>query len=255
MPIIVSKDYLTLYNFGFAVPQGLPQVSEDIVSAVPITLRLTGESQEPEMYRAAIVGFSSRLNTIAVPQSFMDWANARYSSRTDTPAPSRLIVEIDRMQAGDMEKYFADAGIEVAGEQADQSRVSGFLSVVSQVVTANGAVISGLAIFILLLSIFLLIQKSRKILRNLMLLGYSPTDVGKYYIRMVAAMNLVVTAVAVGMALFARTFWSGPLEQIGIGGASAWPMLVTALVYMVGVTALNAAVIRRHLLRIWRDNA
>ena len=39
VPIILSKDYLTLYNFGFAIPQGLPQVSENVIGAVPIKLR------------------------------------------------------------------------------------------------------------------------------------------------------------------------------------------------------------------------
>lgn len=62
VPIIMSRDYLTLYNFGFAIPQGLPQVSDKMVGAVPITLQLTGEGNVTETYSAAVVGFSSRLN-------------------------------------------------------------------------------------------------------------------------------------------------------------------------------------------------
>lgn len=88
VPIIVSKDYLALYNFGFAMPQGLPQVSEELVGMVPIKLQLAGAAHCPETFNAAIVGFSSRLNTIAVPQEFMDWANARYAGAGDNPDPS-----------------------------------------------------------------------------------------------------------------------------------------------------------------------
>lgn len=252
VPIILSKDYLALYNFGFAVPQGLPQVSEDVIGAVPITLRLTGNNPEPEYYKAAIVGFSSRLNTIAVPQSFMDWANARYAGEVH-PEASRLIVEIDRLQSSGMEEWLAKRGIEIGGDKADSNKISDFLSIVSSVVTANGLVISLLALFILLLSIFLLLQKSREKLRNLMLLGFSPREVGRYYERMVVASNLVITLLAIGIALIGRTYWERQLHDIGLGGASIWPMLITAAGYFVIVSIINVCVIRRHLLRIWHN--
>lgn len=36
VPIIISKDYLTLYNFGFATSAGLPQMSENIMSGLSL---------------------------------------------------------------------------------------------------------------------------------------------------------------------------------------------------------------------------
>lgn len=252
VPIIVSKDYLTLYNFGFALPQGLPQVSEDVIGAVPISLRLTGEEGTPETFEAAIVGFSSRLNTIAVPQSFMDWANSHFYEG-EMPEPSRLIVKVDRMQASSMKDYLTEHDIEVAGDQDGTEKITGFLSVVSEVVTVNGLVISALALFVLLLSIFLLLQKSRGILRNLMLLGYSPSDVGRYYIRLVGAINLAVTVIALGIAFYGRTLWSARLADISLGNASPLPAVAIAVAYFIIVTAANAIIIRRHLIRIWND--
>ena len=43
VPIILSKDYLTLYNFGFASSAGLPQMSEGLMSSIPLTLTLTSD--------------------------------------------------------------------------------------------------------------------------------------------------------------------------------------------------------------------
>lgn len=252
VPIILSKDYLALYNFGFAVPQGLPQVSEDVIGAVPITLRLTGENQEGEYFDAAIVGFSSRLNTIAVPQSFMDWANHRYGGEEKDEC-SRLIVEIDRMQSAGMEQWLAERGIEIGGDKADGDKVSDFLSIVSSVVTVNGVVISLLALFILLLSIFLLLQKSREKLRNLMLLGFSPSEVGRYYELMVVISNAVISLLAFGVTMLFRPFWSKSLHAIGLGGAEIWPVICVAVGYFIIVSVINVIVIRRHLLRIWSN--
>lgn len=251
VPIIISKDYLSLYNFGFAIPQGLPLVSEKIVGAIPIRLRITGEDNVAENFEAAIVGFSSRLNTIAVPQDFMDWANERYSSGK-APDPSRLIVKIDRLAAADMRKYLQEEDIEIAGDMEGMNNISAFVGIVSSVVSANGAAICALALFILILSIYLLLQKSRQTLRNLMLQGFSPDEISRYYIALVVSINACIT-MAAALATFAcRMLWIGPLREIGLGGASVLPVLLAAFVYLVFVTLINIRVIRRKLLGMWR---
>ena len=235
VPIILCKDYLTLYNFGFAVPQGLPQISEEIVGAVPITLRLTGENMVSEYFEAAIVGFSSRLNTIAVPQSFMDWANKRYSNSNNIPNASRLIVQVDRLSSSQMYDYLDKHDIELAGDKAEDGNIAQFLGIVSAVVTTNGIVICILAMFILVLSIFLLLQKNREKLRNLMLLGYT------------------ITVLSLAITFVARTFWTNNLAAIGLGEATLIPTLLFALFYLLVVTALDLFIIRTRLLRIWNN--
>ena len=44
IPIVLNKDYLALYNFGFALPQGLPQLSEEMIATVPFKLILSGNN-------------------------------------------------------------------------------------------------------------------------------------------------------------------------------------------------------------------
>ena len=36
VPIIMSKEYLALYNFGFAASRGMPQLSETVMARVPL---------------------------------------------------------------------------------------------------------------------------------------------------------------------------------------------------------------------------
>ncbi len=254
VPVILSKDYLTLYNFGFAIPQGLPQVSEEIIGAIPITLRLTGEEMETEVFDAAIVGFSSRLNTIAVPQSFMNWANEHYSKNDVPQNASRLIVEVDRLSANDMTQYLDKHEIEIAGDKEEAGKISSFLGIVSAVVTTNGVVICILAMFILVLSIFLLLQKSQEKLRNLMLLGYHPMYVARYYEVLVIAANIIITIISVSITFVSRTFWEDGLINIGLGEASLLPTIFFALIYLIGVTVLDIFVIRTRLLGIWRKH-
>lgn len=251
VPVILSKDYLTLYNFGFAIPQGLPQVSEEVVGAIPITLRLKGKDNVAEYFDAAVVGFSSRLNTIAVPQTFMDWANSRFGT-DNVQSVSRLIVKIDRLAASEMNEYLDKEEIEIAGDKESAGNISEFLRVVSAVVASNGVVISLLALFILTLSIFLLLQKNKGTIRRLMLLGFSPKEISRYYDMAVLIANTVITIVATSIAICCRMLWQGQLQEIGLGGASILPMLCSAIAYLIFVTLFNMYVIRRKLYGIWK---
>lgn len=253
IPIVLNKDYLALYNFGFALPQGLPQLSEDMIGTVPLKLVISGKNGMTEVFDANVVGFSSRLNTIAVPQEFMDWANARYANSEETDI-SRLIIKIDRLNSSASEKYLAEKGLEIAGDKEGADKVSQFMALVSGIVSATGFVISLLALFILVLSIFLLLQKSRFTLRNLILLGYSPRQVSKYYEKNVLFLNSTITLLAVGFTFVCRLIWHKPLLALGLGNGNVLFMLGAAAIYFIIITGINIFIIRKHLFSIWRNN-
>lgn len=253
IPMVVNREYLALYNFGFAAPQGLPQLSEDVVATVPLSLRLSGAGGSEALMQGGIVGFSSRLNTIAVPQSFMDWANSRFAPGEPPLAPSRLIVETDPRMAAQKDAYLADHGIQTSADRSDAGagRLARFTAIASSVVSAVGIVISLLAVFVLFLSIYLILQKSRERLSRLMLLGYSPADTARPLVRLVASVNLAVTLVALAAMFAARTLWHPALADLGLGGASVLPELSVAVAFLVIVTGANIVTIRRHLRHLW----
>ncbi|MDE6559185.1 MAG: hypothetical protein K2K29_04810 [Muribaculaceae bacterium] len=77
IPIIISKDYLALYNFGFASSAGLPKLSESLISGLPLTLALISDDGTKHVEALGrIVGYSNRFNTILVPKSALDYYNA-----------------------------------------------------------------------------------------------------------------------------------------------------------------------------------
>ena len=117
VPVIISKEYLTLYNFGFASSRGLPQISESMISMVPLQLSLSGAGRQ-QWVKARIVGFSSRLNTIAVPEEFLKWANAEFSEEP-ARAPSRLIVEVNTPGDPAIRQYLESNSLESAGDKVD----------------------------------------------------------------------------------------------------------------------------------------
>lgn len=245
IPIVLAKDYLTLYNFGFAPTRGMPQLSEDLIKKVPLKIRLSGNGNT-STFDARIVGFSSRLNTIAVPEAVMDWADSIFAEPAeDSAGTSRIIVET--LSPGDpkMMQYLDDHGYEVAGDKADSSKASFILNLVTGIVIAIGAIITLLAFFILTLSLYLLMQKNRDKLHDLMLLGYTPAAVARYYYILVSAVNAAVLVTACAIMAAASWFWEGRLHDFDFPSASKWPTLLAGLAIMTVITLFNLASIRR----------
>lgn len=250
IPIVISKDYLALYNFGFAGSRGLPQLSESLISDVPIVLKLTGNGHSDYM-RAKIVGFSSRLNTIAVPEEFMEWANSRYSAGSQHE-PSRVIVKVNSPGNPAIDTYFTDKGYEVAGDRVNSGKASYFLTVVTSIVVSVGAVISLLAFFILMLSIYLLLQKSREKISYLLLLGYTPMQVSMGYFKLIGVVNACVYILSVAAMLALSSIWESRLESLSIVAASPFVAIIVGMAIIIAITAINYLAIYRMVCRSFR---
>ena len=110
IPIIIPRNYLNLYNFGFAQSRSLPKLSEGLMSLIQMDIMMRGNGRV-EQYKGNIVGFSNRLNTILVPQSFMKWANENFAPGAEAQ-PSRLIIEVNNPADSSIAGYFQKKGYE-----------------------------------------------------------------------------------------------------------------------------------------------
>lgn len=250
IPVIISRDYLTLYNFGFAPSQGLPQASELAVSkAVNLRFTLRGNGQE-QTFEGILVGFSSRLNTIVVPEDFMKWSNEKFGSNA-IHNPSRLIVEVNSPGDERIGRYFSEHGYQVAGDKMNQSKAQGFLNIIVSIVIIVGIIISVLAFFILMLSIYLLLQKNTKKLQDLLVLGYSPSQVSRTYINMVIYINCAVMVISVILMLLMRAYYLPMLNAMDVRGGSIIMALIVAVVIMSLITLGNVLAIKRKIKDLW----
>jgi len=249
VPVIISRDYLSLYNFGFAATQGMPRISEGQAGMIPLQFTLSGNGQR-DVVPGRIVGFSSRLNTVIVPEEFMSWANARYNAGV-TPQPQRLIVEVSKPGDVKIEQYMTDHHLDVAGDKMSSSKANRFLTVIISLVIAVGIVISLLSFFVLLLSIYLLLQKNTRKLQDLLLLGYSPAQVSKPYIRLVVLLNAAVLLLAIGLMLVGRAAYMGMISSFGVNGTGVAVAVLVGIIIMAAITLGNVIAIRRKVASLW----
>ncbi len=250
VPILLSKDYLSLYNFGFAASQGMPQLSEDMVGKVPIVLTITATDGHQEYIEGRVVGFSNRLNTIIVPEKFMTWSNSRFAPEVKVQ-PSRLILEVSKPGDVAIEKYMKKHGYEIAGDKMNSNKASYMLTVIMGIVIAVGLVISLLSFFILILSIYLLLQKNTKKLQDLLLLGYTPKQVAGTYEKMVIYVNAAVYVVAIALLLYSRSLYMTQLQMFSLTGEPVWLSTLVGLVVIGLISLGNIIAIRRKVASLW----
>ncbi len=153
--------------------------------------------------------------------------------------PGRLIIETVSPGNPKIEDFLKSHGYEAAGDKGASGKAAYFLSVSTAVVAGIGAVICLLAFGILMLSVWLLLQKNRDKLHSLMLLGYTPASVSRYYFIIVGAVNFVVLVGAVLVMLSVSVLWRAPLDALGMSGASPLAAIGTGVAVMVAVTAIN----------------
>ena len=252
VPIIISKDYLALYNFGFAGSAGLPQMSESIMAGIPLRLVLTSDDGlRQKTLNARVTGFSNRLNTILVPRSFMEWSNAELGRGGAAAKPSRLVVDVSSPGDVAIKDYLSDHGLEVAGDKSGSS-ASFLLKLVVGIVLAVGIVITLLSLFILLLSISLLMEKNREKLHALLMLGCPLTEVSAPYERIIifATFAAYLLAAACGIAL--RTSYISQLEALGLNASEWWIGLATGLSVALLVMVVNVLAVKNKVLDSWR---
>ena len=84
-----------------------------------------------------------------------------------------------------------------------------------------------------------------------MSLGFNPREISRYYEAIVLVANTLITLVATILTILFRQLWHEQMQELGLGGASLMPMLITALAYLIIVTTFNIQVIRRNILKIW----
>lgn len=221
IPIIIPRAYLNLYNFGFSQTVSGPQLSEDFLSNIPLRIDIRA-GYVSDSYDAYIVGYSDRINTILVPDSFLEWANNHYGrlagqtgSDKSREGTFRLIVEAtSSSDKALLLDHIASQGYSVENNDSATSKMSYLLNVAMWVVVGIGSIFSLLSLCILTLSVYLLLQKNTKKLENLVLAGYSPRLVAAPYQILTAALNLLVVVGAITVVFVLRGYYLAKLESL-----------------------------------------
>jgi hypothetical protein len=177
VPIIMSKDYLALYNFGFALSQGLPQFTPSTIRQVTVDITLRGNGRE-QTFTGRIIGFSERINSILVPPSFMKWSNMNFGDQPDQGA-SRLLLKVKDPYDKRLAAFLTEKGYEISIGRLTGGRLAFMLNVSLFILSVIGVLMLILSIVVFILNYQLIISRSAQDIKLLLQIGYKSSQINK----------------------------------------------------------------------------
>lgn len=204
IPMVVPNTFLDMYNFGFAASQNLPQLSQQLVMSLPIQINILSP-QGVAHYYAKVVGFSDRISSVLVPQSFMNWANTKFGTDA-TAKPSRVVIRTADAGSPQLTNYLQQRGLQT---DKDKTRFSKYRQVVDWVVNISwltGALMLLFALLIFTLFIQLTIASSKDDIALLITLGTAPKQLYRFLMKQFFPVNVFIV-IAVLLIIAILQFW------------------------------------------------
>lgn len=247
VPIILPRNYVNAYNFSVARQRSLPQISESLMSMIDVRIYAHGNGKE-QTFKGKVVAFSSTLNAVLVPQAFIDWSNHEFAPEEHT-RPSRLLMQVSNPADEKITTYFSQNGLEMESDRLNAEKTTYFLRLIVTIVMVIGLIISALSFYILMLSIYLLVQKNTEKLQNLLLIGYRRTRIALPYQLLTMALNVIVLLVAIMAIIPIRDYYMTTIDTLypEIEHGGMLNTIILGIILLCVVTTLNAVIIRRKI--------
>jgi hypothetical protein len=193
VPLIISSDFLEAYNV-FAPGNGLPQMSAETVTRLPITIECSGQGKHITM-QGRIVAFSDRINSVLAPKSFLDWANQNLGEATEHGA-TRLFIKTKDANNPDFLSYLDQKNYLVNKDKTRLGRTKQTLQAVFSGLGVFGLLVVVMALMLFSFYLQLLIARSRDNLQLLLLIGYSPNWLSKNVSRQFIPVYVFIVLIA-----------------------------------------------------------
>lgn len=251
VPVAIQRDYVSLYNFGFAPSQGYPQVPAKSISNLTLKLRIRGNGVTKWM-RCRIVGFSDRINSVLVPQNFMEWANENYGNDSTNQKNSRLLLALKDPSDPKLFSYMNERGYKANQEQSKKSKISFILTIILAVVGIVSILIILLAFVVFLLTFQQVITESADNIQTLLHLGFRHQDLSAIYIKTYGILTVGVSGTAFGILIAVKRYLSATLTELGvdIGPQLHGIVILTGIAISVLLIVLNSLNISSRVKRL-----
>lgn len=247
LPIILSQDMLNLYNFGFALSKGFPQISASSIGLITIKVRIIGP-QGQRIMNARIVGFTERISSILVPQSFMEWANKNVGE--DTKAnPSRVIIKVKNPSNPKVAEYLEAENYQINQDRLNASRAASVVQVIMSVVGLVGLLFIGLSFVIFTMNFRVILAEAKNEIQLLLQLGYTSAMISSYLLRYFARLIIGISLLSCILLYVSHYFTSQFLSDKGLEVSSniepvVWVVAFALVLLMFG---LNVSFLRNIL--------
>jgi len=172
IPIIFSSDFLEIYTV-FSSGQSLPKIPRETAVGFSFLVNCYGNGQQ-QQFIGRIVALSDRINSVLVPESFLNWANKTFGPQKAIEA-SRVFIKTKDANDPKLLSFLDTKGYVINREQTILGRNKMLLQSIISGLGIFGLVVVVLALMLFSFYLQLIIARSKDNLKLLLILGYSPS--------------------------------------------------------------------------------
>ncbi len=253
VPIILPTDYLNLYNFGFAPSQNLPQISQNTAQLAGLKIKIEGRGKVTE-YNARIWGFTNRINSILVPEKFLEYTNNQFGEKQSNGS-SRIALLCKDPSNPKISKFLKEKGYETNQENLKNSKLNSLLQTVTGVILAIGILIIGLSLLGFIQYSQLLISDSTEEIKTLLIIGYTPKIIIKHYFNYYLLSIALIISLSFISLFFIQHFVSGYMTNKGfeLKNSIHLEVVMYGIILTLALCALNFLSISKKIIQIAKN--
>lgn len=247
IPMIIPHMFLDMFNFGFAMSQDLPQLTEDFVKNLPIAIKIR-TAFGPQVFYGKVIGFSDRISSVLVPQAFMDWANKQFGTKQDAK-PSRVVIRTKDPGNPELVKYLQTHNLTTDAEKTRFSKYRQIVNAVVNISWITGAIMLLFALLIFTLFIQLTVASAKDEITLLVTLGASPRQLQQFLMKRFFPPNAVITAVVLiilaALQFFLRNYLQA--QKIYVSPYLSFTTLIAGVIILIVLWIVNHQTIKKYV--------
>jgi hypothetical protein len=194
---IAPRFLVDMYNYGFAVGQQLPQLSDTTIGTIPLNFNISNEDgSKTILFKGNIGALSNRFMSILVPESFMDWANANFGFIQSKQATG-IVAKAKDPASAVMNDYLKNNGLKTDYGQGRYAHYGVIIKVIETMSKVNGFIFFGFALLVFMMFIQLTIINAKQEINLLTTLGTSPNQLQQFLMKKL----LPIYGVTIGIIL------------------------------------------------------
>jgi hypothetical protein len=214
LPVILSAQFLDIYNYVFAPGQGLPQLSRSSVKSVALKLRIGGA--DGMVLSAHVVGFSDNINSVLVPPALIGFGNRTYAHNAGTIQPSQLVVKVTDPTHKAFTSYLQQHGYTTNAQNGRWAKIRAIVEVVSLATGLLAVLLMGISMIVFILFVQLMLTRAAAAINLLWQLGYGFRYLYKFTAKQILPLAIAALCIAPLLSIVAQLAIAGIAKENGI---------------------------------------
>lgn len=232
VPVIMPRDFIVMMN-TYASAAGFPQVSDELAMTAQFKFMLSNNDGKKKWVKVHIIGFTSAVSAVLVPESFMKYGNSNFSTGEEEKI-TQIMISGKESEFGRVEELLKTKGLESKDSQMVVGRLKSMVGTLFFVVLCISVIAVFVSGLVLIQYMQLLMSKNAYEVRTLMRMGYHPKNIiRRFFIYFVKVFGIVMI---MGLACFfiAKFFLDEMFESGGLyidTGMTMWSIGALMLAY------------------------